>query len=175
MKQFYSLLLFMAMGCGIHAAAQTSSADSLASLNGELEEIIVLSTRTKSQSDLSSKSYNKEQLSEGNTGVNLPYLLQSSPSLVVTSDDGLGIGYTYFRVRGTDHTRINMTVNGVPLNDSESQTVFWVNMTDLASSMERVDVQRGVGSSTKGQAAFGGSVSRQRAKSATNLSSKLCL
>ena len=142
-----------------------SDADSTISQRGELEEIIVLSTRTKSKGDLSSQSYTQEELNKSNTGVNLPYLLQSSPSLVVTSDDGLGIGYTYFRIRGTDHTRINMTVNGVPLNDSESQTVFWVNMTDMASSMESVDVQRGVGSSTNGQAAFGASVNMQSEKS----------
>jgi iron complex outermembrane receptor protein len=99
-----------------------------------------------------------EQLNQSNTGQNLPYLLSSTPALIATSDDGLGVGYTYFRIRGTDHTRINMTVNDVPLNDSESQTVFWVNMTDMASSMSSVKVQRGVGSSTNGSAAFGGSV-----------------
>jgi iron complex outermembrane receptor protein len=99
-----------------------------------------------------------EQLNQSNTGQNLPYLLSSTPALIATSDDGLGVGYTYFRIRGTDHTRINMTVNDVPLNDSESQTVFWVNMTDMASSMSSVKVQRGVGSSTNGSAAFGGSI-----------------
>ncbi len=97
-------------------------------------------------------------LNQTNTGQNLPYLLQQTPSLVVTSDDGLGVGYTYFRVRGTDHTRINMTVNDVPLNDSESQTVFWVNMTDMASSLSSLDVQRGVGTSTNGSSAFGASI-----------------
>ncbi len=97
-------------------------------------------------------------LNQTNAGQNLPYLLQATPSLVVTSDDGLGVGYTYFRVRGTDHTRINMTVNDVPLNDSESQTVFWVNMTDMASSLSSLDVQRGVGTSTNGSAAFGASI-----------------
>lgn len=97
-------------------------------------------------------------LNEQNIGQNLPYLLTQTPSLVVMSDDGLGIGYTYFRIRGTDHTRINMTVNDVPLNDQESQTVFWVNMTDMASSLRTLDVQRGVGTSTNGSAAFGASV-----------------
>jgi iron complex outermembrane receptor protein len=77
---------------------------------------------------------------------------------VVSSDDGLGIGYTHFRVRGTDQTRINMTINGVPLNDSESQDVFWVNMTDFASGLSNVQVQRGVGTSTNGSSAFGASV-----------------
>ena len=103
-------------------------------------------------------SLNHEQLNQSNTGQNLPYLLSSTPGLLATSDDGLGVGYTYFRIRGTDHTRINMTVNDVPLNDSESQTVFWVNMTDMSSSMSNIQVQRGVGTSTNGSASFGGSI-----------------
>ena len=102
-----------------------------------------------------------EQLNQSNTGQNLPLLLASTPALVATSDDGLGIGYTYFRIRGTDHTRINMTLNDVPLNDSESQTVFWVNMTDMASSMTSLNVQRGVGTSTNGSASFGASINMQ--------------
>ncbi len=102
-----------------------------------------------------------DQLAVSNTGQNLPYLLQMTPSLITTSDDGLGVGYTYFRVRGSDHTRINMTVDDVPLNDSESQTVFWVNMTDMASSLTSLDVQRGVGTSKNGSSAFGASVNMQ--------------
>ena len=88
-------------------------------------------------------------------------MLSATPALIATSDDGLGIGYTYFRIRGTDHTRINMTLNDVPLNDSESQTVFWVNMTDMASSMSSLNVQRGVGTSTNGSASFGASINMQ--------------
>ena len=102
-----------------------------------------------------------EQLNQSNTGQNLPLLLSATPALVATSDDGLGIGYTYFRIRGTDHTRINMTLNDVPLNDSESQTVFWVNMTDMASSISSLNVQRGVGTSTNGSASFGASINMQ--------------
>ena len=102
-----------------------------------------------------------EQLNQSNTGQNLPFLLSATPALVATSDDGLGIGYTYFRIRGTDHTRINMTLNDVPLNDSESQTVFWVNMTDMASSMTSLNVQRGVGTSTNGSASFGASINME--------------
>ena len=102
-----------------------------------------------------------EQLNQSNTGQNLPFLLSATPALVATSDDGLGIGYTYFRIRGTDHTRINMTLNDVPLNDSESQTVFWVNMTDMASSMTLLNVQRGVGTSTNGSASFGASINME--------------
>lgn len=123
----------------------------------ELEQVTVTAPALK-QVTMSNTVVDEEELNRQNTGQNLPYLLSTTPALQVTSDDGLGVGYTYFRVRGTDHTRINMTVNEVPLNDQESQTVFWVNMTDMASSMKSVDIQRGVGSSTAGSASFGASL-----------------
>ena len=125
----------------------------------ELDEVVInapIAQVTNNHLELS-----QEQLNQSNTGQNLPFLLSSTPALVATSDDGLGIGYTYFRIRGTDHTRINMTLNDVPLNDSESQTVFWVNMTDMASSMSSLNVQRGVGTSTNGSASFGASINMQ--------------
>ena len=125
----------------------------------ELDEVVInapIAQVTNNHLELS-----QEQLNQSNTGQNLPFLLSSTPALVTTSDDGLGIGYTYFRIRGTDHTRINMTLNDVPLNDSESQTVFWVNMTDMASSMSSLNVQRGVGTSTNGSASFGASINMQ--------------
>lgn len=123
----------------------------------ELEQVTVTAPVLK-QVTMSNTVVDEEELNRQNTGQNLPYLLSTTPALQVTSDDGLGVGYTYFRVRGTDHTRINMTVNEVPLNDQESQTVFWVNMTDMASSMKSVDIQRGVGSSTAGSSSFGASL-----------------
>ena len=100
--------------------------DSTETQHADLEEITVTSTRINNSGTLAKQEIKSEALQLTNTGVNLPFLLQMTPSLVATSDDGLGIGYTYFRIRGTDHTRINTTVNGVPLNDSESQTVFWL-------------------------------------------------
>ncbi len=121
----------------------------------ELEEVTV-TARVLQPMDTHKKLSGKE-LNQVNTGQNLPYLLTSTPSLLATSDDGLGVGYTYFRLRGTDHTRINMMVNDVPLNDSESQTVFWVNMTDMAGSLSSIDVQRGVGTSVNGSS-FGASL-----------------
>lgn len=151
-----SALFFCTTLCAVSLSAQ-EAVDTVA-LRGELDEIVVSSIRLKNETPLITQNYSEAQLQQQNTGVNLPYLLTLTPSLVVTSDDGLGVGYTYFRVRGTDQSRINMTVNGVPLNDSESQTVFWVNMTDMASSMSQVSVQRGVGTSTNGASAFGASV-----------------
>lgn len=100
----------------------------------------------------------KEDIAKSNTGVDLPYLLDLQPSVVTTSDAGTGIGYTGMRIRGTDATRTNITLNGVPFNDAESQGAFLVNLPDLASSAEDIEVQRGVGTSTNGPAAFGATV-----------------
>lgn len=122
----------------------------------EIEEVVVVA-RVEQPTD-NRVRVDQRTLNLTNNGQNLPYLLSSTPSLVVTSDDGLGIGYTYFRVRGTDQSRINMTINDVPLNDQESQTVFWVNMTDFASGLKSLDIQRGVGTSTNGSSAFGASL-----------------
>ena len=140
------------------AFAQTSE-DTLTILMHQLEDIEVSAKRVQ-QTTLSTAAVKNEELNRDNTGQNLPYLLSTTPGLQVTSDDGLGVGYTYFRVRGTDHTRINMTVNEVQLNDQESQTVFWVNMSDMASSISQIDVQRGVGTSTSGSA-FGAGLNMQ--------------
>ena len=141
-------------------SAQVLPFDTLNASDFRIEEIEVTAARVQ-QTTLSHQVTDNKSLNRDNTGQNLPYLLSTTPGLQVTSDDGLGIGYTYFRVRGTDHTRINMTVNDVPLNDGESQTVFWVNMTDMASSMSSIDVQRGVGTSTNGSASFGASLNMQ--------------
>jgi iron complex outermembrane receptor protein len=97
-------------------------------------------------------------LERKNFGQDIPVLLESTPSLVTTSDAGAGVGYTGIRIRGVDATRINVTINGIPVNDPESHAVYWVNMPDLASSIENIQIQRGVGSSTNGAAAFGASV-----------------
>src|SRR5699024_6515505 len=100
-------------------------------------------------------------IEEDNFGQDLPYLLNTTPSVVVSSDAGAGIGYTGVRIRGVDPTRINVTINGVPVNDAESQAVFWVNMPNIASSVQSIQIQRGVGTSTNGAAAFGASVNVQ--------------
>ena len=134
--------------------------DTLTVVMNDLQDVQVVAQRVQ-QTTTNHEIVSHETLNRENTGQNLPYLLSTIPALQVTSDDGLGVGYTYFRVRGTDHTRINITVNDVPLNDQESQTVFWVNMTDMAASMSSIDVQRGVGTSTNGSASFGASLNMQ--------------
>ena len=94
------------------------------------------------------------EIEKGNVGQDLPYLISLKHSVVTTSDAGAGVGYTGFRIRGSDPTRINVTINGIPLNDSESQGVWWVNMPDFSSSIENIQIQRGVGNSTKGAPAL---------------------
>ena len=151
MKHF-TILLSAALAASVVAYAQTDTI----LLTRQLDEVTVNAPVAQVTNNHTALTH--EQLNQSNTGQNLPFLLSATPALVATSDDGLGVGYTYFRIRGTDHTRINMTLNDVPLNDSESQTVFWVNMTDMASSMSSLNVQRGVGTSTNGSASFGASI-----------------
>jgi iron complex outermembrane recepter protein len=122
------------------------------------EEVIVTALRAGKKDPVALSFIDKEQIRQNNSGKDIPYLLSLTPSMVITSDAGNGVGYTGFRIRGTDATRINVTIDGIPLNDAESHGVWWVNMPDLSSSIENVQIQRGVGTSTNGAAAFGASV-----------------
>ncbi|MFN6073515.1 MAG: carboxypeptidase-like regulatory domain-containing protein, partial [Bacteroidota bacterium] len=123
-----------------------------------LNEIGIVSTRATNETPVAYQSISAEDIKDHNQGQDLPYLLRFTPSLVVNSDAGAGIGYTGMRIRGADITRINVTLNGIPVNDAESHGVFWVNMPDLASSISDVQIQRGVGTSTNGSGAFGASI-----------------
>ncbi|MEL6534967.1 MAG: TonB-dependent receptor [Bacteroidota bacterium] len=127
----------------------------------QLEEVIVQATRASENTPTAFTFVTEKDIDEQNLGQDLPFLLNMEPSTVITSDAGAGVGYTGIRIRGTDATRINVTINGIPVNDAESQGVFWVNMPDLASSVESIQIQRGVGTSTNGSGAFGGSVNLQ--------------
>ncbi|MDX9750199.1 MAG: TonB-dependent receptor [Flavobacteriales bacterium] len=123
-----------------------------------LREAEVSALRAGDRAPFAKSMVTREEIQRINTGVDLPYLLDLQPSVVSTSDGGTGIGYTYMRIRGSDATRTNITLNGVPFNDPESQGAFLVNMPDIASSAEDIEVQRGVGTSTNGPAAFGASI-----------------
>jgi len=125
------------------------------------DEVIVSATRAGNKAPVALTNISKDDLRKQNTGQDIPYQLSLTPSLVESSEAGNGVGYSAMRIRGTDATRINVTVNGVPLNDSESQGVFWVNMPDFASSVDNIQIQRGVGTSTNGAAAFGASINFQ--------------
>jgi len=128
------------------------------------DEVVISATRASVKSPMNYQNVDKKDLESKNLGQDIPFLLESTPSAIVTSDAGAGIGYTGIRIRGTDITRINVTINGVPLNDPESQGVFWVNMPDFASSVDNIQIQRGVGTSTNGAAAFGASINIQTQK-----------
>jgi len=123
-----------------------------------LPEIEVVSVRASDKTPMAYSNMNREEIETYNFGQDIPFLLTLTPSVVATSDAGTGIGYTGFRIRGTDANRINITANGIPLNDSESHSVFWVNMPDFASSLQDLQVQRGVGTSTNGAGSFGASI-----------------
>ena len=124
----------------------------------ELKEVTISSVRAKDKNPITFTNVSKEEIAPRNLGQDVPVLLQYLPSVVSTTDAGNGVGYTYMRVRGSDGSRINVTLNGVPFNDSESQGTFFVNLPDFASSLESVQLQRGVGTSTNGAGAFGASL-----------------
>lgn len=126
-----------------------------------LNDVIVSSVRAKDKNPITFTNVSKQELAPRNLGQDIPVLLNYLPSVVTTTDAGNGIGYTYMRVRGADGSRINVTLNGVPFNDSESQGTFFVNLPDFASSLESVQLQRGVGTSTNGAGAFGASLNLQ--------------
>jgi iron complex outermembrane recepter protein len=124
----------------------------------QLDEVLVTAVRVTAKTPVSFSNLTKKEMATRNLGQDIPILMTYMPSVVTTSDAGNGVGYTGIRVRGSDATKINVTINGIPYNDSESQGVFWVNMPDFASSVESLQLQRGVGTSTNGAGAFGGSL-----------------
>ncbi|GGK58655.1 TonB-dependent receptor [Rufibacter glacialis] len=125
------------------------------------KEVLVTATRANEKTGTTYTNVSKQELEDRNFGQDLPYLLENTPSLVTNSDAGAGVGYTGMRIRGSDITRINVTVNGIPVNDAESHGVFFVNMPDFASSLQDVQIQRGVGTSSNGPGAFGASLNLQ--------------
>ena len=126
-----------------------------------LDDAIVTAQKLKENAAASYDLIQKQDIAKNNLGQDLPYLLNQIPATVITSDAGTGIGYTGIRIRGTDASRTNVTINGIPLNDAESQGTFLVNLPDLASSIDNIQVQRGVGSSINGAGAFGASINIQ--------------
>ena len=157
MRKFFMMAL---MGVATaHAAVVDTQLDTLKSV--ELQDVQVVSTRASRKTPMAFTNMSKEQLKAVNYGKDVPFLLSLTPSVTMTSDAGNGIGYTSLRVRGTDPSRINITANGIPMNDAESAQLFWVNMGDFASSVQSMQIQRGVGTSTNGSGAFGASLNMQ--------------
>ncbi|WP_129593794.1 TonB-dependent receptor [Seramator thermalis] len=136
--------------------AQQAPNDSLKNI--QLEEVVVSATRATHGMPVAFTDIEKKSIDQNNFGRDIPYIMALSPSVTVTSDAGTGIGYTAFRIRGTDVNRINVTINGIPYNDAESHGVFFVDLPDFASSLASMQIQRGVGTSANGAAAFGASI-----------------
>jgi len=150
------LLSFIFLSISFSSFSQEKLADST-KIN-QLDEVLVSAVRVDSKTPVTFSNLNKKEFKTRNLGQDIPILMNYLPSVVTTSDAGNGIGYTGIRVRGSDATRVNITINGIPYNDSESQGTYWVNMPDFASSLESVQLQRGVGTSTNGSGAFGASL-----------------
>ncbi len=156
MKKVFFCALIVLISSHFQISAQLQ-ADTLSNL--QLEEVIVSATRAGKSTPMSYSNINEAELKKQNAGTNIPMVLQTLPSLVSFTEGGTGVGNTSLRIRGTDATRINVTLNGMPINNPESQEVYWVNLPDLSSSLQSIQVQRGVGTSTNGSAAFGASMS----------------
>ncbi len=152
---FTTLALFVLT---MASQAQEQQTDTLEGKKVVLDEVFVSAIRVTNQTPVTFSNLTKEQIKPRNLGQDIPILMNFLPSVVTTSDAGAGVGYTGIRVRGSDATRVNVTINGIPYNDAESQGTFWVNMPDFASSTESLQLQRGVGTSTNGAGAFGASL-----------------
>ena len=158
------------LGCLLTAAlpsllsAQEEVSDSL---HMALQGVEITAVRATETTPVAYTNIGSEEIKRQNTGLDFPYIVTMTPSAIATSDAGAGIGYTSLRIRGTDGSRINVTANGIPVNDSESHTVFWVNIPDLASSVKDIQIQRGVGTSTNGAGAFGASINMQTSSFST--------
>lgn len=150
------LLLSAAAGICAFAPVSLFATESADTLN--LHSVEIVANRATATTPVAFTNVSRGEIDKVNTGRDLPSLLSMTPSLIFTTDAGAGIGYSAMRVRGSDATRINVTINGVPVNDAESHRVYWVNMPDLASSLRDVQVQRGAGTSTNGAGAFGATV-----------------
>ena len=151
--RLFSILFFL---FSLVAFAQEKEKDT--TKVNQLDEVLVSAIRVTTKTPVTFSDVSKKELAQRNLGQDIPILLNYLPSVVTTSDAGNGMGYTGIRVRGSDATRVNVTINGIPYNDSESHGTYWVNMPDFASSLESVQLQRGVGTSTNGAGAFGASL-----------------
>ncbi|MDD7884590.1 TonB-dependent receptor [Flavivirga sp. 57AJ16] len=156
MKNLFLFLTLLVLS--VSASAQENQKQQDSTKIEKLDEVLLSATRAKDKTPVAFTNITNEKLESINLGQDLPILLDQLPSVVTTSDAGAGVGYTGIRVRGSDATRVNVTINGIPYNDAESQGTFWVNMPDFVSSVEDIQLQRGVGTSTNGSGAFGASL-----------------
>ncbi len=153
---FTKIKIWLIASCFLPLASFSQDIDTTKTKN--LEEVMVQAIRANEKTPVTFTNFTKKEIAKRNLGQDIPTLMNYLPSVVTTSDAGNGIGYSGIRVRGSDATRVNVTINGIPYNDSESHGTYWVNMPDFASSAESIQLQRGVGTSTNGAGAFGASL-----------------
>lgn len=151
------LFIVLVIAAAVTSYSQTDSPNDTTAVE-QLDAVLVKAVRVDADSPITHSNVDKQELATRNLGQDIPVLLNYLPGVVTTSDAGAGVGYTGIRVRGSDASRVNVTLNGIPFNDAESQGTFWVNLPDFASSVENLQLQRGVGSSTNGSGAFGASL-----------------
>ncbi|WNH08372.1 TonB-dependent receptor [Thalassobellus suaedae] len=156
MKNLFLFLTLLVLS--VSATAQQNQVQQDSTKTEKLDEVLVSAVRVNADSPITHSNVTKEQLEKRNLGQDIPILLKYLPSVVTSSDAGAGVGYTYMNVRGSNSERVNVTINGIPYNDAESQGSFWVNLGDFASSVQSIQLQRGVGTSTNGSGAFGASL-----------------
>jgi len=160
MKKYLHFVLLISTPILAQDVNNSKNLDSLTNIL-ILEEVTVSAIKAKKDTPVSFVNLSKENIEKTNLAQDIPILLKNTPSVVTHSDAGAGIGYSSIRIRGSDQTRVNVTINGIPYNDSESMQVYWVDLPDFASSIENIQIQRGVGTSTNGPGAFGGSINIQ--------------
>lgn len=158
------IIITLMLAGSLMAQQANTDIDTLTVNTVSLESVTVSALRAKDDTPMAFTNVSKKELAKQNVGKDLPVLLRFLPNVVTTSDAGAGVGYTGIRVRGSDATRVNVTINGIAFNDAESHNTYWVNLSDFASSVENLQVQRGVGTSTNGAAAFGASVNLETDK-----------
>ena len=164
MKRFFLTLAVAALSLGTRA--QQLSPDSI-SMYDEIQKIEVVATRATSKTPVAYTNLSREDIARNNYGLDIPSLLALTPSMIATNETGIGIGGTSMRLRGTDATRLNVTINGMPLNNPDSHSTYWYDTPDVISVVEDVQVQRGAGLSTNGTGAFGGAVSMRTSQPQT--------
>ncbi|MEO6135244.1 MAG: TonB-dependent receptor [Ginsengibacter sp.] len=152
-----TILSVLFLGVSYLAIAQDSTVTKLSDTL-MLENIEITSIRAADKAPFAKTNLDKTQISKLNMGQDLPFILNQTPNIIVNSDAGNGVGYTGMRIRGSDAARINVTLNGIPYNDAESQGTFFVDMPDISSSVSSIQIQRGVGTSSNGAGAFGASI-----------------
>ena len=152
MKKFITILT-LSIVVVVSANSQNKKTDTLL-----LQPIEIKAVRANDKTPVSKTNLTKKDIEKVNLGQDLPFILNQTPSVVINSDAGNGVGYTGIRIRGTDATRINMTINGIPYNDAESQGIYFVDLPDIVSSVNSIQVQRGVGTSSNGAGAFGATI-----------------